>query len=375
MKILIIGEYSGFSKNLSLGFEELGHECFVFSWGDGFKKIQQSVRSYTIKKCTFNSKSGFVVHIISVLISLVEQIKLKLFVRSMSEKGKWDVALVINLDFIRLKHCFWKAGFTEAMINSLLIDKSQIYLSSCGYDIPYFDYWKDRSWKNKKIIDLNISKRYTAKEINHHCSCLRYINKVIPVMYGYAEPWRKSKFAKGCVVFETIPLPVSTINYESHNIVKDKIVIFHGIIRPEDKGTPIIVEAMDLIQCKYGNKVECIAKGGMPLNEYLPLLYRTNILIDQVYADSVGMNGLFALAMGKVVLGGNEIENQKEFKEFDCPIINIEPNVDMIFNILEDLIMHPQNIELLATKSRKYVERVHNSKLIAQRYIETFSKG
>ena len=49
MKIIIIGEYSSFSKNLSEGFRTLGHECFVFSWGDGFKKIEQDGEySYTI---------------------------------------------------------------------------------------------------------------------------------------------------------------------------------------------------------------------------------------------------------------------------------------------------------------------------------------
>lgn len=41
MKILIVGEYSGFSKYLSRGLWEIGHEAFVFSWGDGFKRIEQ----------------------------------------------------------------------------------------------------------------------------------------------------------------------------------------------------------------------------------------------------------------------------------------------------------------------------------------------
>jgi len=40
MKILIIGEYSGFASNLKMGFKSLGHETILFSWGDGFKKIK-----------------------------------------------------------------------------------------------------------------------------------------------------------------------------------------------------------------------------------------------------------------------------------------------------------------------------------------------
>ena len=39
MRILIIGEYSGVSKNLKSGFAKLGHSATVFSEGDGWKKI------------------------------------------------------------------------------------------------------------------------------------------------------------------------------------------------------------------------------------------------------------------------------------------------------------------------------------------------
>ena len=125
-------------------------------------------------------------------------------------------------------------------------------------------------------------------------------------------------------------------------------------------------------QKNFPDKVECVAKGGMSLNEYLPLLNRTNILIDQAYADSVGMNGLYALAMGKVVLGGNAPENQKEFNEYDCPIVNIEPDVEDIYCKLEDLILNSDKIGVLSKKSREYVERVHDAKVIAKKYISVF---
>ena len=375
MRIIIIGEFSSFSKNLSEGFRQLEHECFVFSWGDNFKKINQdSDNSYCIRQGQLSSKNLWK-HIFFAFKSMITSFKLQRKVCEMSKEQKWDVALVINPSFIRKKKAFWKPEFTQKMIESLLFNSSQIYFSACGRDVPYYDFWKDQNWKNKEMISFGISSRYTSKEIHHLQSCLGFINKVIPVMYMYAEAWRRSEYTKNCKVLPTIPLPVDTSKFEEKNNIGVKIVIFHGIIRPKDKGTPYILDAMKRLQKKYPDEVECVAKGGMPLDEYLPLLNRTNILIDQVYADSVGMNGLYALAMGKVVLGGNEPENQKEFGECDCPIINIIPDADQIYAELEKLVKNPNLIKTLSVKSRVYVEKVHDAKTIAKKYIDSFKNN
>lgn len=374
MKIIIIGEFSSFAKNLSEGFRLLGHDCFVFSWGDGFKSINQDLNNSYQVHLRRGSGSGILNHIYNALVSLKSQLKLRLFVHKMSKREKWDVALVINPGFIKQKGRFWSATFTKQMIGSLLEDSSHIFLSACGGDVPFYDYWKDHTWKNKRMVEAGINQYYSENQKKHFVYCMSFINKTIPVMYMYAEAWRHSQYSKGCKILPTIPLPVTTTKYNVYNHIKNKIVVFHGIIRPEEKGTSLIVEAMKRLQNKYPDKVECVAKGGMSLSEYLPLLNRTNILIDQAYSDSVGMNGLYALAMGKVVLSGNTLENQKEFVEYDCPIINIEPDIQDIYNKLEDLVLKKEKIADLSIKSREYVERVHDSKVVAKKYVNLFTR-
>ena len=39
MRVLIIGDFSSVAKNLCDGINSIGHESFVISWGDGFKRI------------------------------------------------------------------------------------------------------------------------------------------------------------------------------------------------------------------------------------------------------------------------------------------------------------------------------------------------
>lgn len=372
MRIVIIGEFSSFSRNLSEGIKQIGHECFVFSWADGFKGISQHENSsynVSLRKC---GRGGIISHLKNAIYSFCSFIKLSNFVRRMAKGEKWDAALIINPVFIKRKRTFWTACFTENMIKSLLRDQNQVFLSACGRDVPFFDYWKNRRWRNWHIIEIGLDEFYKKNRKSHFEYCMSFIHKSIPVMYMYAEAWRKSSFTESCKVYKTIPLPVNVAKYKVRNVLEDKIVVFHGIIRPEEKGTPLIIAAMNKLQDCYPESVECIAKGGMPLDEYLPLLSRTNILIDQVYSDSVGMNGLYALAMGKVVLGGNAYENQVEFDSPDCPVVNIEPNIDDIYKKLEELILNRDLIVELSRKSREYVARVHDAKIIAQKYVEVF---
>lgn len=372
MRVLIVGDFSSFSKNLSPGFRALGHECFVFSWGDGFKKITQGSNSYTVSPPIIYVR--LFKKIFKKLSVFYATLKLRRFVYEMSKKEKWDVILIINPIFINKTLYDYK--FSKRMFLSLVSNPDNIFLEACGGDVPYYDYWITQDWKNKQQVLLHSKKRLNKSERKHFEYYSSFINKVIPMSYTYAEAWRKSVYAqsKSFLVCPTIPAPIDTSQNQPYNEIGEKIVIFHGIVRPKDKGTEYIVKAMEKLQQTYPSLVECHAKGGLPLNEYLELLKRTNILIDQTYACSTGMNALYALAMGKVVLGGNEPENSIEFNYPNIPVINIGPDSEQIFKELEYLIHNPSVIMKLSREGRKYVESLHDSKIVAQKFIETFKK-
>lgn len=109
----------------------------------------------------------------------------------------------------------------------------------------------------------------------------------------------------------------------------------------------------------------------VPFGKYIDLVKHTNILIDQCQSYSYGMNAIIGMAAGKVVLSGNELECQREFKQ-EIPIVNIRPNEDFIFNQLEYLITHPEIIDNLSSKSALFARNFHDSKLVASRYLALF---
>ena len=110
----------------------------------------------------------------------------------------------------------------------------------------------------------------------------------------------------------------------------------------------------------------------MPLEKYLEVMRKTNIVIDQTNSYSLGVNGIYAMAMGKVVLGGAESESLKSLGVESSPVINIKPNAKSIVDAIEKLIDQKEQIREIGLKSRKFTEEVHGHIKIAKKYLETW---
>ena len=102
------------------------------------------------------------------------------------------------------------------------------------------------------------------------------------------------------------------------------------------------------------------------------MVHDANVIVDQCYGLSNGMNTIESLSMGKVVLSGNIKEYHKAYTDLDCPVLNIEPNSEHIYNTLKELITNRGFIKELSTKSRAFAETIHDSKVVAQKYLELF---
>jgi glycosyltransferase involved in cell wall biosynthesis len=195
------------------------------------------------------------------------------------------------------------------------------------------------------------------------------VRGVIPIMYEYEVGYDSVPNR-----LPTIPIPINIekIPYEE-NKVRKKLVVFHGLNRYEFKGTRHVEEAFEVLARKYPNDLELVIDGKMPLNDYLAVMRRTNVVIDQTYSYSCGMNAIYALAMGKVVLGGAEPESLISLGVDSTPVINLKPNAQSIIEKIEQLLEKRNQFEQLGYESRKFAEEVHDYKKIAQQYIDTWS--
>ena len=355
MRILLLGEFSALHKNLKEGLVELGHDVDVASSGDGWKKIESDI-DLSIKGNIFNK--------------IIKKISQREYIINLVKE--YDIVQIIN-PFIFYIHNFPNKYFFQKLIKN----SKKIYMLGAGDDSyfwrygrsnlkygPFDDFLKyDCNGKSKYFMETN-----RAFAINEYIA--NNVNGIVPIMFEYETSYSEHKN-----LLKTIPIPINIekIKYED-NIVSDKLVIFHGLNRYGFKGTRHVEEAFKLLNRKYPDKLELIIDGNMPLNKYLEVMKKTNIIIDQTNSYSLGVNGIYAMAMGKVVLGGAEPESLKSLGVEFSPIINIEPNAQSIVSAIETLMENKEKIKEIGLESRKFVEEVHGYKTIAKKYLKVWGE-
>ncbi len=361
MKILLFGEFSGFFTCLKDGLKKQGYEVFLVSDGNGYKNFPADFR-YD-ENALF---SGTRLKSLGYVINLWRHRKML--------RG-YDIVFFMDASILSRHYVCLNAPLYRYMIRH----NKKSFLCGAGDTAIMSDYWyyskekyhhyiagMEQRSKKKGVISLVNNKKMQKWEKE----LFSLINGYIPIWYEYAQPFRDYPCIKKTI---RIPIPIDKFEYKP-NIVGDKVVFFHGIsTRPEAKGTPIIEKAFDIMREKYSDEAEFIFAKGLPFNEYMDVIKRTNIILDNTNGYSVAMNGLFSMAQGKVVMGGAEPEGNRELEiEGVNPVINLKPDVDQVCAQIEYVIKNKDKIEEWGLASRKFVEKYHNHIQIADEYISTF---
>lgn len=355
VKILLLGEFSALHKNLKEGLIDIGHEAVVAASGDGFKKVPVDI------SFDFDSplKGPFrKLHNRAQLLSALGGFK------------DFDVIQMIN-PFIFPQACFPNVYAIEKLIKK----NRKFFLSGAGDDAFFWQHGR----KNLKygpfddFLKYDLQKKTSPLESKKSLDFNEWLvsksNGVIPIMYEYEKSYEICSKR-----LNTIPIPInlSKIKYKD-NELNGKLVVFHGLNRYGFKGTRHVEKAFDYLRAKYPNDLELVIEGNLPLDEYLQLMQRTNVIIDQLYSHSLGVNGVYALAMGKIVMGGAEPESLVSLGIESSPVINLKPNVQSIIDEIEKLLQNRDNVKAIGFESREFAEKVHGHRKVAQQYVETWS--
>lgn len=362
MKVLLVGEYSGLFNCLKEGLVELGHEVYLASGGDGYRDYPSDYRyDYHL--------SGLLRHFNGPLTALDVNFHSRLF------KG-YDVVHVVgshplgnmrrvNVEFFKL----------------LKKNNGKVFLSGAGLEYKGMRYWynlKDSKYYNyvnalleekqqqgKQFVFLTRDDLLKEEEEIHSI-----IDGYIPIMYEYVPYMKESEKLK-----PTIPIPINLNKFTYHrNVLNEdgKLVFFHGISRP-CKGGKYIIGAFDKLREPFKNEAVFMARGGVPFEEYVQILRNSNVVLDDANAYSLGMNSLFSMAQGRIVMGGAEEVANKELNYSFCPAFNLKADTEYIAEQIVGIIKNKEKIEELGFKSRKLVEDYHNYIRVAETYIQTWS--
>ena len=381
MKILLLGEYSRLHNSLKEGLVALGHEVTIVGCGDKFKKFPVDYSIYAAV-CNDNKIANFLFKSIRKVLGLdFEKIEKAIrFYLLLPKLNDFNHVQLINSDALEtypiLSRFLFKKLFKKIKSRSLLI---------CGDEVPVVDYWfqnelkysvltpyfEDNSLENQFQFPLKYRKenyKKTFKWLKENCQ------QLITSDLDYGIPMQKMGYST-----TFIPNPINTDKIVFQPIENtNKIIIFLGINRLSylKKGINYFEKALEIIREKYADKVEIIVTENLPYNEYISKYNKAHILLDQVFAYDQGYNALEAMAKGKVVFTGAETEflNQYQLQE-DEVCINTLPNENEIAAKLSFLIEHPEKINDISKNARKFIEKEHDYRVIAEKYLVSWKKN
>ena len=353
MRILLLGEFSGFYTNLKDGLEDIGHEVCLASFSDGYKKITSTDISFDAK-------------LPGVIGKIENRIRPLIFLPWFKD---FDVVQLIN-PFV-----FDFPGFPlNFFLKQIKKQNKKFFLSACGADAFYFQRL-GQFLEYTPIPDMlkydfqsKECKFMSEKSLNFNKKIADQVDGIIPICYDHKLGYQNQANLK-----DIIPLPINSkkISFKA-NLVGSKLVVFHGLTRYGLKGTRFIEEAFKILNKKYPDKIETIIEGNLPLEEYLKVISRANIIVDQANSYSYGMNALYSMAQGKIVMTGLESESLSAFGLSSAPVINIKPCVENIVMEIEKILQDLSLVEKIGKETRDFVIKHHDHKKIAEKYVETW---
>lgn len=356
MKILLLGEFSGYFTNLKKGLVLLGHDVTLASTEDAWKKIKGT--DYLLYETGIKNKWKALYNVL---------------VKPILKRRD-----LYGFDVVQIVHpIIYPLSIDKFMLSEIIDHSQKSFMSVAGNCYSLYKSWADGKLGYYTYDDnLESYERYldetpkSKKRIDTENYLYSKVDGLISIQYEYAVGVRERPNFKGSVI---LPMDTSNIEYTPNKIVDGKIRIAHGIIKEKFKGTSYILEAMNIIKEKYPNDVELMVDGKMPLDKYLNWLKSCNILIDQCKEHAYGLNAMYAMAMGKIVLGGATKKSLEEHHIEHCPVVHIEPNVQQIVEQLESIIKRKDEFEKIGLECRNYVEKYHDCVKVAEQYIKIWT--
>lgn len=365
MKILLLGECSNLHWTLAQGLRKSGHDVTVVSDGS---KWMANERDIDLSRDGYGVKSS-----IRYLFDIYKN-RHKL-------KG-YDIVQIKNPLFFDLK-----AERNLQIYRYLKRNNGKVFLGAFGTDyfwikacmdrqvFRYSDYFVGDKPTNIPLAEtlaagwLNSAKKDVNIEIADSC------DGIVACLYEYYMAYKGHY--PGKLTFIPEPVNRDEIVFRERNPEGRKIRFFVGIQkdRSQLKGTDILYKVLQDIERKYPDECEIVKAESVPYHEYIKWMAGGDVLLDQLYSYTPGMNALIAMAQGLVVAGGGEPEAYDLLAEKENrPVINLLPDENDIYNKLEWLIKNKRQIPKLSRNSYSFVKKHHDYIKVAGEYLNAWSK-
>ncbi len=360
MKVLLIGEFSRLHNNLKQGLRRLGVEAVTANFGDGYRKFESDIKLFGVpgaKKYDFLRKeySKYIYHKF-MKYDVIQFISEKQICAVQGFEKHLPVALARNakLSVLLLAGCNYQYSIADSVLP----------VTPCAGCLKY-----DR--KNKYGCEY----RHNPEVRKLVYAMQKNVDVMVPMAYEFYICNQNSEFRDK--LSEPINYPV-IINDEKSPRFHDRLIVYHPLNREGAKGTFMIRKAFQVLRKRYEGQAEFIIKGHMPFDEYNELVKKTDILVVEKCGQTFGMASLMAMEEGKIVIDNNfrqSITCEEYGYVKEAPAFEIGTTVEEIVNNIARVIENREQFPELAKRGYEYVSKYHDSKIIAQKFLDLYERG
>lgn len=368
MKILFLGDYSGFHASLAAELRKEGHDCTVVSDG--------SLHMDTRRDIDISRETGFINSFRYVA---------KIFKLLPNLKG-YDAVQLINPGFLHLKpgklrYIFDRIKKQNGRIGLTLAGSDSLFVKTCmeGKIFRYSEFKNGDELTGFSKQNQEIITQWLAPELSEYCKYVYdNINLALSALYEYHKAAEQYFIGKP---LEYIGIPVDTDKIEFRPLKAESnrpLNILVGVKSKmaDLKGLNQLLAAAKAVEKDFPERCHVEVATDLPLDKYLEKLSQADIVIDQLYSYTPATNALQTMAAGKIAVSGAE----REFYDFIGeeklrPIINVTPDSAKIYQTLSDLVnLPPEHLTKLSYEGREFVEKYNSTQKVTNRFKKAWEK-
>lgn len=368
MRILFMGDYSGYHASLGAELRRRGHEVTIVSDGNRYMDTGRDI--------TLTRQSGFLgsLRYLYDVMRVVETLK------------GYDIVQLIGPHFLNLR-----PGKIAYMLRQLRRQNGAVGLSMCSLDHFYV-----KAMLKGELLPYS-EFMVSGKPTEYSSACSRTVEQWMqPVCRDLAKQVYEEADAAFTALYEYHAvagqlIPEEKLAYIGIGVDTDSLRpetatpapghtplrIFIGAKAETElcKGIPTLQNALEKVVADNPDRYELVRVSGLPLSEYLEQMRGADVVVDQLYSMTPATNALQAMALGKVVIGGGEEAYYDFIEERHLrPIINADPRNEHLADTLATALSDRNALSDRARQGRELAVRHNDIRVVTDRFLAHWDK-
>lgn len=360
-RILLLGDYSNCHRTLATGLRRLGCDVTVASDGSSYVRCERDI--------DISRRSGLIGGALYWL-DMHRRLRTRL--------SGFDIVAIHDVNFLPLR-----PARLYGLFDVLKANNGKVFLTAMSTDTAYLDMLTPPSplryseWyigdRPNPAADADELKNWQAKDLRDYQNYVfERLDGAVSVLYEYHVSMR-ARLGEGRCAYGGIPVDLDEIRYEAPAATPARVQLFLGRDRNRIhlKGSDLLEKAALNAVWQYPRHASFKLMENVPLPVFKGALRDSHVVLDQVYSYTPATTALMGMAMGKTVVSGAEPEYYDFIGEHDNrPVVNAPVDVEELTEVIEDLILHPEDLAERGEAGREFVAKHNDCTVVAQRFLD-----